>query len=233
VDKITKAMPALPAILRANRRFLRRAVRFCVDNGVNQFLDLGSGVPTVGNVHEVALAADPRSRVVYVDIDPIAVAHSRAILEGNSNVSVVQADLRDPETVFADPGLAILDFKQPVALLMLAVLHFLPDSDKPAEVVAQYRARLAPGSYIAVSHTSLEGDADASAAGRDEFNRQPVDATIVTRTPDEIREFFGEFELVEPGLVYLAQWRPDPGADLVNPDEPLISHLAGLARLTS
>ena len=230
VDNITRAMPTLPAILRANRGFLRRAVRFFVDQGVTQFLDLGSGVPTVGNVHEVALAANPDARVVYVDIDPIAVAHSRAILEGNKQVSVVRADLREPDVVLTDPAIELLDFEQPVAVLMLAVLHFLPDDDRPADVVARYRDRLAAGSYLAVSHTSLEGDADESAAGRDEFNRQPVDATLVTRSPAEIMRFFDGFELVEPGLVYLAQWRPDPDAEILHADEPLISHLAGVGR---
>jgi S-adenosyl methyltransferase len=225
VEKIKLAMPTLPAILRANRSFLRRAVRYFVEQGVTQFLDLGSGVPTVGNVHEVAQAIDPQARIVYVDIDPVAVAHSQAILTGNDRAAVIHADLRRPEQVFNDPAAALLDFDRPVAILALAVVHFLSDEDDPAGVLAEYRERVVPGSYLAISHASLEGDAEESAAGRDEFNRQRAGAQLVTRSPAEITAFFDGFELVEPGLVYLAEWRPEPGAD-----DPLTSHLAGVGR---
>jgi hypothetical protein len=230
VDKIIKVMPNLPAILRANRGFLRRALHHLLDQGVTQFLDLGSGIPTVGNVHEVAQSIDPRARVVYVDVDPVAVAHSQVILDGNPGAAVIHADLCDPAAILADPRMDLLDLDRPVALLMLAVVHFLPDSANPAAVIARYRDRLAAGSYLAITHASLEGGAAESAAGRDEFNRQSAGATLVTRSPAEINGFFAGFELVDPGLVYLAQWRPDPDADLLDSNEPLISHLAGLGR---
>jgi hypothetical protein len=231
VDKIKLAMPTLPAILRANRAFLRRAVRYFLDQGVTQFLDLGSGVPTVGNVHEVAQSIDPEARIAYVDIDPVAVAHSEAILEGNDRAAVIHADLRRPEQVFDNPALALLDLDRPVAILALAVVHFLTDEDDPAGVLAQYRDRVVPGSFLAMSHASLEGDAAESAAGRDEFNRQQAgNAMLLTRSPAEITRFFAGFEMVDPGLVYLAQWRPEPGAPEPGPDEPLVSHLAGVGR---
>jgi O-methyltransferase involved in polyketide biosynthesis len=231
VDKIKLAMPTLPAILRANRSFLRRAVRYFIDEGVNQFLDLGSGVPTVGNVHEVAQAVDPGARIVYVDIDPVAVAHSEAILAGNDRATVIHADLRRPEQVFDNPAIGLLDLDRPVAILALAVVHFLTDDDQPGAVLARYRDRVVPGSFLAISHASLEGDAAESAAGRDEFNRQQQgNAQLLTRSPAEITAFFDGYELVEPGLVYLAQWRPEPGSGQPGSDEPLVSHLAEVGR---
>jgi hypothetical protein len=230
VDKIKIVMPTLPAILRANRSFLRRAVRYFIDEGVTQFLDLGSGVPTVGNVHEVAQAIEPEARVVYVDIDPVAVAHSEAILATNDRAAVLHADLRRPEQIFADPKLELLDLTRPVAILALAVVHFLSDEDDPAGVLSRYRDRVVPGSHLAVSHASLEGDAAESAAGPDEFNRQQANAQLVTRSPAEITAFFDGFELVDPGLVYLARWRPEPGTPESGSQEPLVSHLAGVGR---
>ncbi|GAA4449872.1 SAM-dependent methyltransferase [Phytohabitans houttuyneae] len=200
--------PELPLIMRANRSFLRRAVRFLVSSGVRQFLDLGSGIPTVGNVHEVARAEDPACRVVYVDIDPVAVAHSRAILDGDPQVTAVQADLRSPANVLdlAEKEGA-LDLDKPVAVLMVAVLHFVPDADDPAGVIARYRQATAPGSAIAVCHATADGQGGRADEHRALYARTPTPMTMRSRA--EVDRLLTGYDLVEPGLVYMAQWRPD------------------------
>ncbi len=200
--------PELPLIMRANRAFLRRAVRFLVRSGVRQFLDLGSGIPTVGNVHEVAQAEDPATHVVYVDIDPVAVAHSRAILDGDARVRAVHADLRSPADVLdlaqREGG---LDLSQPVAVLLVAVLHFVPDADDPAGLIASYREATVPGSAIAVCHATADGQGDKADEHRALYARTPTPMTM--RSHAEISRLLAGYELVEPGLVYMSLWRPD------------------------
>jgi hypothetical protein len=150
--------PDLPEIMQTNRAFLRRSVRYLTGQGITQFLDVGSGIPTVGNVHEAARQADPRARVVYVDSDPLAVAHSRAILAGDEHPAVVHADVREPETILWDPTVrTTLDLDRPIAVLMVAVLHFVSDEHDPFGAVARVRDRLAPGSHLVLSHASAEG----------------------------------------------------------------------------
>lgn len=156
--KAMEFMPGLPKIMQANRAFMRRAVRYAVQEGVTQFLDIGSGIPTFGNVHEVAQAADSAARVVYVDHDPVAVAHSRAVLDGNDRAAVVTADLRKPRDILAAPEVGeLLDLDKPVALLLVAVLHFVEDTDDPQVAVAELRDALAPGSLLIVTHAAYEG----------------------------------------------------------------------------
>lgn len=202
-------MPELPMVLRANRAFLRRAVRYLVQAGMTQFLDLGSGIPTAGNVHEIAQRADPGARVVYVDIDPVAVAHSRAILAGNDNATAVQADLRQPEQLLTDRELTrVLDLSRPVAVLLVAVLHFLPDSEDPGGIIARLRPALAPGSYLVISHASADGAAPTGMdPAREVYARS--NNPIIMRSRAQIEALFAGFELVEPGLVRLPRWRPD------------------------
>lgn len=202
--------PELPMIMQSNRAFLRRAVQFVVDQGVTQFLDIGSGIPTVGNVHEVAQQHTPQARVVYVDSDPVAVAHSRAILAGDDRTAVVHADLRESTSLLQDPAVrATLDVDQPVALLMVAVLHFVPDADDPGRRVAELRDQLAPGSYLAVSHASTQGRPEFADSHRQLYRRTPTPMSM--RTREQIEQFFEGFDLVDPGLVWLPQWRPtDP-----------------------
>ena len=174
--------PELPEIMRSNRGFLRRAVEFLVDAGVRQFLDLGSGIPTVGNVHEIAQRLAPDTRVVYVDNDPVAVEHSPAILAGDDRTAVVQRDLRDPEAVLADPAVpALLDLSRPVAVLMVAVLHFVPDEDDPAGLVARFRDAVAAGSYLALSHATAGERADRAAEHRGLYQRTATPMTMRTR----------------------------------------------------
>ncbi|MEU7525942.1 SAM-dependent methyltransferase [Saccharothrix sp. NPDC042600] len=224
---ITNAMPGLPAILRANRAYLRRAVSHLAGQGITQFLDLGSGIPTVGNVHEVAWRTDPSARVVYVDCDAVAVAHSRAILRDEPNADAVLADLRRPEDVLeAAETRRLIDFSQPVAVLMFAVLHFVDDADDPAGLVRRYLEPAAPGSHLALSHASFEGDADRAEEGTRQFRRRVGDFTMRDRR--EVTALFGDLEIVEPGVVYLPQWRPDPGDDVS--DASTTSTFAGVGR---
>ncbi|WP_243792669.1 SAM-dependent methyltransferase [Saccharopolyspora gloriosae] len=208
LDEIKKIFPATPQPARDNRAFLGRAVRHCRRAGIRQFLDLGSGMPTVGNVHEIAQRADPGARVVYVDIDPVAVAYSRSLLGDDPNTIVLQADMREPETILTDPdALALLDFDEPVAVLMVAMTHYLTDEDDPAGVLAAYRKVMRPGSFLVFSHMTADDypevhrTAEAFNAGGSE--------QLVLRSREEITGLLADFEFVEPGLVYPADWRPD------------------------
>lgn len=226
--KIVAFMPELPDILRANRSFLRRAVRHLVGQGVTQFLDLGSGIPTVGNVHEIAWKANPECRIVYVDADPVAVSHSRNILGGIDRATAIQGDLRQPQDILADPNTRrLLDFDQPIAVLMFAVLHFVPDEDDPAGIIRSYLDALVPGSYLAISHATLEGpERQKAEEATAQFQRSVTDFSMRTRA--EITALFDGLELVEPGLVYLPEWQPDPGDDV--DDAARTSTFAGVAR---
>ncbi|ONI84610.1 hypothetical protein ALI22I_29120 [Saccharothrix sp. ALI-22-I] len=204
--------PDLPLIMQANRAFLRRAVRHCVSAGVRQFLDLGSGIPTAGNVHEVARAAAADARVVYVDIDPVAVAHSRSILGDDRQTTVVHADLRHPDQLLTRPEVtSLLDWNQPVAVMMVAVLHFVPDDDNPAKTITDYRNALAPGSFLVMSHATHEGRPQQADEHQDLYRRTPTPMTMRSRA--EVTAFFDGFDLVDPGVVYLPLWRPE------SPDE--------------
>jgi hypothetical protein len=206
--RIIDLVPDVPLIAQANRAFLRRAVRYCVEAGIRQFLDIGSGIPTVGNVHEVAQRVDPGCRVVYVDIEPVAVAHSRVILAADPQVAVLQADVREPDRILSDPKLlALLDLDQPVGLLMVSILPFIPDSDEPGRLVARYRDALAAGSHLAVSHGCGEARPE-DVEKVHQFYRQTSTPALV-RSRAEVEKLFEGFEFVQPGLVYVQEWRPD------------------------
>ena len=206
--------PNIRAIARANRAFLGRAVRFlATEAGIRQFIDIGSGIPTGRNVHEVAQEAAPGSRVVYADIDEVAVAHSRLLLEDNADTAVIQADVREPDGILTAPETQLLiDLSQPVGLLLVSVLHFLDSSDDPWRVMAQLRDALAPGSYLVLSHGTGEAKPDVAAAANTVYLSR-VSAHGDHRSRAEILRFFDGFELVDPGLVYLTQWRPDDPAE--------------------
>ena len=215
--KALEMWPDLPTIMRANRAFLRRAVSYLAESGVRQFLDIGSGIPTVDNVHSVAQECRPDARVVYVDIDPVAVQHSRAILAGDRQTAVVQADLREPDDVLgkaADTGL--LDFRQPVALLVVALLHFVPDSDHPDEVLRAYRDALGSGSHLVISHATHEGRPELTASHEELYRRMGTPMTM--RSWRQVSAFFDGYDLVDPGLVYLLQWRPGPEEEATPPE---------------
>ncbi len=202
-DKVLKIFPDTPVAALANRAFMRRAVRHLSASGVTQFLDIGSGLPTRGNVHEVADGA----RVAYVDYDPMVLRHSQALLGSAPDVTVIQADLRRPEDVLCHPDLG-LDLSRPVALLLVAILHFVPDGDAPHDLVARYRDALAPGSHLVISHLTYEGVPEhLVTAARDAYTG--ATAPIVPRSRADILRFFDGFELLEPGLAWISDWRPD------------------------
>jgi len=210
--------PDLRATMQANRAFLGRAVRYLAQLGIRQFLDIGSGIPTARNVHEVAQEAAPGSRVVYCDIDDVAVAHSRLLLRGNPDAAVIQGDLREPDTILEDPMVrGMLDFTKPVAVLLLAVLHFLNDADDPWQTVTTLREALPPGSYLVICHACRDAKPDIASATEKIYQRR-VASQVVLRPRVDIQRFFEGLDLVDPGLVWLPQWRPDNPAEV--PDDP-------------
>ncbi|TDD93311.1 SAM-dependent methyltransferase [Actinomadura rubrisoli] len=222
--------PQARVLAAANRAFLARATRYlAAEAGVRQFLDIGSGIPTQGNVHEIVQGVDPRARVVYVDHDPVAVAHSGAILAGNANAGVVQADLTDPAAILDHPVTReMIDFKEPVGLLLVAVLHFVPDTLDPGAILAALTERLRPGSHLVISHgTHRTQTAEAVAKVYHRAVSQGAQATL--RGEEEIMRFFTGFEVVEPGLVRGPLWRPDSPDDV--PEDPSrFWFLAGVGR---
>lgn len=218
--------PCIPAVARANRAFMRRAVGRLVDTGVRQFLDIGSGIPTAGNVHEIAQAAAPDTRVVYVDIDPMAVAESLEILEGNALATAIRADVRTPQLILQHPGVRrLLDLDQPVALLMIGVLHFVPDDAEAYDAVAQLVDALAPGSYLAVSHAATEAFEHLYQQSdiKDDVYRQRTPTPGTSRTRSEVERFFAGLELLDPGVVWSAEWWPDPDEPVEAAESPEFS----------
>jgi SAM-dependent methyltransferase len=229
-QQMIAAVPEAPLMAQANRAFLRRAVRFLIDSGIRQFLDIGSGIPTVGNVHEIAHQSAPEARVVYVDIDPVAVAHSREILAGNDFATAIQEDLRRPQEILDHPEVRkLIDFTQPVAVMIVAVLHFVPKSDDPAGVIATIRDALAPGSYLTLSQASDEGRPRAERDDAEEIYRR-TDNPLAVRTRAELAQFFDGFTLLEPGVVWVPQWRPDPPHAVEDADRA--AFVGGMGRLT-
>jgi hypothetical protein len=210
--RVVEMMPELPAMLRVNRAFLRRGVRHLVDSGIRNFLDLGSGIPTVDNVHDIAQAVDGSSRIVYVDNDPVAVRHSRLMLSGNPGATIINRDLRDATAVLGDPEverLLHLSAHEPMAILMSAVLHFVPDDEEAAALIAAYRLAMAPGSYLLVSHGSHKPEsAQRASLAAEEYSRTV--APMKLRSMDDLSRLLKGFELVDPGIVYCSEWRPDP-----------------------
>ncbi|MER6710208.1 MULTISPECIES: SAM-dependent methyltransferase [unclassified Streptomyces] len=223
-------MPGLPKIMQANRAFMRRAVRYAADQGITQFLDIGSGIPTFGNVHEIAQAASPGAHVVYVDHDPVAVAHSQAVLEGNEDAAVVAADLRKPQEILRSPEVErLIDLNQPVALLLVAILHFVEDEDDPYGAVAELREALAPGSLLVLTHASYEGiPLPPERAGGAVDVYEDIRNPLIMRSREEIARFFEGYDMVEPGLVAMPRWRPDTTPE--DEDPYAFSGFAGVGR---
>jgi S-adenosyl methyltransferase len=229
-QKITEALPDMPLFMRANRAFLRRVVRFLTDQGIDQFLDLGSGIPTVGNVHEIAQQANPSARVVYVDNEPVAVTHSRTILENNPNATVIQADIRQPEVILGHPETQrLLDFNKPMAVLMLSVLLFLTDDVEAYRVVRYVRDALMPGSYIAISHPT-EDEYPPEQGVQVKRLYAAIGTPVNVRSYKLVERFFEGLELVEPGLVHIPLWRPEGSDDLFLKNPELSGYYAGVGR---
>jgi hypothetical protein len=225
-EQALSVVPFGREVARANRQFLARAVTFMARNGIGQFIDLGTGLPTRPNVHEVARSVHPDARVLYVDNDPMVCSHARALLATNDGVAAIRGDIRTPQIILNDPVTsAMIDFTRPVGVLFVAVLHFLTDGDQPGEQVAAFRWRMATGSMLAVSHITSDGTPpDVQATIQDVYAE--ASAPAVFRTRKEIESFFGRLDLAEPGLVEVGAWRslrPSPSAPL--------RFLGGVARI--
>ncbi len=229
-DALTAQIPSAPYSARANRAFLGRAVRYLVnERGIRQFLDIGTGIPSAGNTHEVAQALAPDTRALYVDNDPIVLAHARALMSSHpaGATAFIQADAREPGKILADPALReTLDLAEPVALMLLSILPFFRDNEDPQGIVSTLLDALPSGSYLTISHITAdfikpEQAANAVAAG------QHSGVTYVPRTQAEIAAFFSGLDLVEPGVVPILAWHPDDGEPV---DPHAASHYAGMAR---
>jgi SAM-dependent methyltransferase len=225
-----EAFPGLPKIMQANRAFMRRSIRYAVNNGITQFLDIGSGIPTFGNVHEVAQSASPETRVVYVDNDPVAVAHSRAVLEGNDATGVLAADFRSPRDIIGSQEVRrLLDLERPVALLLVALLHFVTDEEDPWNALAELRDSLSPGSLLILTHASTEGGPRTAEQGKKVSDvYRNVGSRLLMRSRADVTRFFDGFELVDPGLVSMPHWRPDGPVDQEDP--VVFTGFAGVGR---
>ncbi|MEU9117682.1 SAM-dependent methyltransferase [Streptomyces sp. NPDC048483] len=226
--KAIEMWPDLPRIMRANRAFLRRAVQYLAGEGCTRFLDIGSGIPTFGAVHEVAREVRPDARVVYVDIDPVAVAHSRLMLRDDPLCEVVRADMRDPEGLLAEPAVAaLLRPGEPVGVLLVAVLHFVTDEEDPGRIVRVLHDEVPPGSALVLSHASSEGRPDQAEGHQELYRRTPTPLTMRSRA--DITALFDGFVPVEPGVVFLPEWHPER-LETVGPHPELTTGLAGVGR---
>ena len=233
-DTAQRAMASWPAVrtaVRENRAFLGRAVRYLVaEAGIRQFLDIGTGLPSANNVHEVAQETAPSSRIVYVDNDPIVLAHARALLTSapDGKTAYIHADLREPERILGDPSArATLDLSKPVALMLVAILHFLPDADEPQRIITTLLGALPPGSYLVASHVTPEHD--PVGVGGLERTYRAAGVAAQARTVDEFADLaFRGLELVDPGLVLVSEWRPDSAGPHPLPSE--VNWYGGVAR---
>jgi SAM-dependent methyltransferase len=221
-EELLAAVPDARRFAQQNRLFLGRAVRYlAAEAGIRQFIDIGTGLPTQGNVHEIAQRAAPGARVVCVDNDPIVLTHGRALLHGVPNTGIIEQDLRRPATILGDPELRnLIDLTQPAGLLLVAVMHFITDEDGPAGLIRELVDGIAPGSYLVLSHATADSRPE-SAEGEKVYERATT--SIHSRTRDEVAAMVAGLDLVEPGLVWGPQWRPDPDA---KPDpDPGRSHV--------
>jgi hypothetical protein len=209
-EEIARILPGIREAARVNRAFVRRAVKYLVgEAGITQLIDIGPGLPTQGNVHEVAHDACPATRVVYVDHDPIVLAHARNMLAGADNVAIIARDMREPEEILADGQLReLIDFEKPVGILFVSMLHFLRDEDDPGAIIQRLLAPFPAGSYVALTH----GTADAAPNVQDAAKvYQQATTTMHVRTREHVRSLVTGMEMIEPGLVWTPQWRPEPG----------------------
>ncbi|MFI6985541.1 SAM-dependent methyltransferase [Embleya sp. NPDC050154] len=215
-EHILAAIPDLPTTLRLNRLFLQRSVRYAARRGIRQFLDIGTGIPTGGNTHEAAHQVAPDARVAYVDNDPIVLVHGRALMTGGGpgRTTFTQADLRDPKAILTAPEVVeVIDFAEPVAVMLVAILHFIKDEENPHEIVATLRDALVPGSMLILSHASFDADPARGQAGAAGWKNASAEMTM--RGYDRVLSFFDGFEVVEPPGIR-PHWNPDG-----EPDDPL------------
>jgi S-adenosyl methyltransferase len=214
-EQAIAAFPGLVTWARRNRAFLARAVNYLVaEEGVRQFLDIGTGLPTASNTHEVAQRIAPETRVVYVDNDPVVLVHAQSLLNSSPEgaTAYIQADLRDPDAIVAQAR-QTLDFSRPVALMLLAILHVIPDADDPWGLVGRLMDPLPSGSYLVISHPARDIHPEQIAEMTKRFNQRLGNVASAGRTRDEVSRFFTGLEVVEPGIVSTPRWRPGPGVD--------------------
>jgi hypothetical protein len=212
-EKMIEIIPELRQEARSGRKCMRRYINFLVEQGIDQFLDMGSGLPTLGNVHELVHAANPSASVVYVDIDPVAVAHGQAILQEHPEVAYIQGDLRQPAEILGHNEVGnLLDMNRPVAVVLASPLAYIPDDEVAYGVVRALRDAMAPGSYIVIVHASFHGSPPDVMERLSKFYASST-AQNKARSYDEILRFFDGFELVEPGLVHISSWRSEDPAD--------------------
>jgi hypothetical protein len=226
-EALVQAAPFAPAVARANRAFLGRAVRYLTEAGIRQFVDIGSGIPTVGNVHEVTA---PDARVVYVDIDPVAVAESLEILQDRPGATAIRADVRHPDAILDHPDVRrLISFDEPVGLLMVTVLHFVADDAEAYAAVDRLTGALCTGSHLVISHGSIPPQValPANVEATQEVYRSRTATPVRGRTEAEVGRFFAGFELVEPGLVWVPAWRPASGDPTDFADDPAGSAVLG------
>jgi S-adenosyl methyltransferase len=211
VQHLFRLAPENAYVPRANRQFLGKAARFVAEQGITQFIDLGAGLPSQGSTHEAARLVQPDARVVYVDSDPVVLAHARALLAGNdSGLAVIAEDIRDTGRILGHPSTRrLIDFSQPAAVLFVAVLHGIPDADDPAGIVAEFVRPLAPGSYVILTHLTREGH-PAEIVAKKEAVWAKSATPMAYRSREEIMRFFDGLELVEPGLTVVTRWREEP-----------------------
>jgi SAM-dependent methyltransferase len=217
-EEVMAMMPpgAIKTAARQNRMFLGRAVRYLAGQGVRQFLDIGTGLPTMGNVHEVAQQVAPDCSIVYVDHDPVVLAHGRDMLKGVPRTAIIGHDLRQPEEILADRELRdVLDLSKPVVVLLIAVLHFIRDSEDPQGILSRLMGALAPGSYLVISHATADSFRELDEAIQ---VYQGASSSMHNRTRAQVEALFGGLDLIEPGVVWLPQWHPDPDTGLA--DDP-------------
>jgi hypothetical protein len=219
-EQIIRMYPDMPLVAQVTRGFLGRAVRFLASQGIEQFLDIGSGIPTANSVHEIAQRVIPTTRVAYVDVDPVAIAHSQAILQSVPNTVAVRGDARAPEEFLANPEVRrVLDFSRPIGVLAIALLHFVPDDAEAMRILRTVRDAVPSGSYLAMTHASLDTiGRDLAQQGEKVYSR--TSAQLHFRTHAEFVALFEGFEIQDPGVVFIPQWRPETEHDLLI-DEPV------------
>jgi len=229
IDKLSAIIPETPLVARENRAFLGRAVHLLAEAGIRQFIDIGTGLPTQANVHQVAHQVAPDARVVYVDYDPIVIAHSRELLSGTDNAIVIQGDARHPDDILGDPRLRkVIDFDEPVAVLLVGLLHLVADSDDPGAIAACFRAAIPSGGYLAICHiTGDHQSPDAVAQWKELFGGMAE--PMVPRSHEQIEPFFEGMNLLDPGLVRASEWHPEEPGGIESPKTGWL--LAGIAQM--
>jgi hypothetical protein len=231
-DKVAAMLPSIVAQARADRAFLGRAIRYLAgEAGIRQFLDIGTGLPTADNSHQVAQRVAPESRIVYADNDPLVLVHARALLTSTPEgaCDYVDGDLRDPEKVLAEAA-RTLDFARPVALMLLGIVHHIPDTGEAYSIVRRLMAALAPGSYLVINHSTSAVHGAAMEEAVRHWNRVGT-PSMTLRSPEQIARFFDGLDLLEPGVTSCSRWRPDPSAASGRPAE--VDEFCGVARKTS